>query len=338
MTEIKVDIKFRISGKLKNDFGSIQIGKYTFSKIPSNLKDNSELILSFRDVWKEGQIHSNPEKEAEIILSWLSVILRQRVKFDSGMLNNINNSKENKEKIVFSEEISFQDNITELYTKLKSLPYDEDNKLLDKYIRACECYQDALFLSSENPGISFFLFVVSIECLSDKNNNFYEHLMNEIKTTEQISKKEIEEVYKKYNENFGSHKQFIKFIIENFDEWKQSFSEDEFKKLLSSIYSIRSTFTHTGEDLKKYIELIDNTLKSKTVFTRIGDKNLEFPGLNYLSHLVGSVLINFLNSKTPSEKDNIPQLASDSSLVNLVATTEVKAHTSVTSNQIKHRK
>ena len=51
--------------------------------------------------------------------------------------------------------------------------------------------------------------------------------------------------------------------------------------------------------------------------TKIKKKDLEFPGLNYISEMVRDVLINFLIKQEGSKEDNIPWLALKDALVNL---------------------
>ncbi len=336
---IQVSMKCRLGEPLRPGFSEMKIGKYVFSPLPSESLDDfkTEVLLTFEDKWKEGQQVSNPKKEGEIIISWLSTILRQKLKVGSFMLNNLQSPKSNKQFITFESPTNFPGNLSDLYKKFKSLPLE----LLERYVRACECYQEALLVSTSNPSISFFLFVVCIECLSNKNYDFYQYLMKELSTKNEIPKKEISEIYKKFIEEYGAKSNFIKFVLSNFNEWKTEFTEEDFRKLLSSIYDIRSLFTHEGQDFAKHINLIDS-LKSKTVFTNIKDKKLEFPGLNYLSYFVRKVLINFLEKQQILDVDNIPELALKDSIVNLDLKEEMQKETIpkgslITKNQIKYR-
>src|SRR3989344_663938 len=323
---IKVSTKFRLGEVLRQDFSEINLGKYTLHRSPNehlgSLK--TELLLNFIDDWKEGQI----------VLSWLSTILKQKLKVISSSLNDLQFHNKSRQTITFKSPIDFPNNILELYNKFKSLPLE----ILERYARACECYQEALLVSDNNPTISFFLFVVCVECMSNRSYNFYEYLMRELAEKNEISKKEIGEIYNKFNKEHGSKKSFIEFILFNFEEWKEEFNKEDFIKLLSSIYDIRSLFTHEGEDLTKHIELIDN-LKSKTIFTNIKDKKLEFPALNYLSEIVREVLINFIERQQDSDADNIPELALKDSLVNLdlIKDEAIKKGSFIFKNQIKHR-
>ncbi len=336
---LPISIKCRLGELLKPGFEGINIGKYAFFPLPSKQVDGfkTELLLNFRDEWEEGQVHSDPKKEGEIVLAWLSMILRQKLKADSFTINNVQIPISNRNVIAFESPVNFLDNLLDLYQRFKSLPL----KILEKYVRACECYQEALMISNSNPTMSFFLFVVCIECLCNKHYNFYQYLMKELSNKEEISKKEIGDIYDKFNEEYGLKNNFIQFILSNFEEWRKEFTEDDFKKLLSSVYEIRSLFTHEGQDFTKHINLIDN-LKSKTVFTSIKDKKLEFPGLNYLSSIVRTVLINFLKKQENLEVDNIPKLASEDSKVDLALTEEaqketIKKSSIITKNQIKYR-
>lgn len=336
MKNISVSIRFKIGEQLKPGFSGMSIGKYTLSVLPSKLANDfkSELLLNFEDKWEEDQQGSNPEKEGEIILSWLSMILRQKLEVDASKLNNIQTPNTKKEIISFESSIEFPENISALYHKFKSLSQAN----LRKFIRACECYQESLLVSTSNPTISFFLFVVCIECLSNKDKDFFAYLKEKI--GEETSKKEIEEIYKNYKKEYGSCKNFIQFILSHFDDWeKDGFSIDEFKKFLSSIYKLRCFFTHEGKNLKNYIKLI-NKLGSKCVFTNIYNKNVEFPGLDYLSRIVRKVLINFLEKKEVSNNDNIPEFALGDDAINLILRNSAEGipkMSLITKNQIKTR-
>ena len=293
-------------------------------------------MLDFIDKWKDEQTGSNPEKEGEIILSWLSLILTQKVKLNSVRLNEVSISDTNQGNIIFNSPIIFPENLSDLYTKFKSLSLE----VLERYLRACECYQQSLLTSSNNPSVSFFLLVVSIECLTNKEQDFHEYLIKELDEKNEVSKQEINKIHESFITEYGIKKNFINFIMSHYSGWNSQFSEEEFKKFLSSVYDIRSSFTHKGENLEKYIKFVDNTLKSKSVFTTIGDKKIEFPGLNYLTEIVQRVLINFLEKQESSECDNIPQLALNESLIHLEVDdkSSIKKGSFVFTNQIKHRK
>jgi len=335
---IKVSINCNMGESLEPGFSRVSFGKYSLFPIPTKLNSDfkTKLLLNFIDEWKNEQIGSNPEREGEIILSFLSVILKQKVKFVSSRLNDIQMSKENKELISFNSPIKFPEDLADLYDKFKSLPLE----ILERHLRACECYQEALLISNNNPTISFFLFVVCIECLSSKEQDFYDYLIKKIGDKREISKEEIERTHESYVKEYGLNKNFISFIVNHYDDWKKDFSEKEFKKLLSNIYSIRSSFTHKGENLEKYIRYVDNTLKSKSVYTKIKDKKVEFPGLNYLSEIVQKVLINFLGKQNHPEGDNVPELALNEGKIDLEVYDNLsfKKGGFVFTNQIKHRK
>jgi len=72
---IKVSMKCDVGESLKAGFSGITFGKYTLSPLPTKSKDEfkTELLLDFIDKWKDEQTGSNPEKEGEILLSWLKL-------------------------------------------------------------------------------------------------------------------------------------------------------------------------------------------------------------------------------------------------------------------------
>jgi hypothetical protein len=327
-----------IGGALKSGINGISFGKYSFLPLPKNQSGEfkTELLLNFTDEWEEGQIGSNPEKEGEIILSFLSLVLKQKIKLNSVRLNDIQIDSLNDKLIIFDSPINQPETLANLHQKFRSLPLD----LLERYLRACECYQQALLISNNNPSISFFLFVASIECLSNKEQDFYLYLKDKLNDNETISKESLDKFYESFNNGYGLKKNFIKFIVDNYSGWNSYFSEEEFKKLLSSIYDIRSSFTHKGENLEKYISFVDKTLKSKSVFTRIKEKKVEFPGLNYLSEIVQKAILNSLDKQNNEDCDNIPELALNEGKIDLEVDDglSIKKGEFVSTNQIKHRK
>ena len=239
---IQVAIKFRLGEQLKQGFAGLTFGKYNFSPLPSEFTGNykSEMLLNFEDDWVEGQHGSNPEKEGEIVLSWLSMILRQKLKVSSSRLNNVQIQMDNKEIIVFESPIDFPDNLSEIYIKFKSLPLDK----LERYVRACECYQEALLLSTANSTISFFLLVVCIECLSSKDDDFYSYLMKEISSKKDVSKKDvskkdIKDIYDKFKEEYGaSETPHSKLLPAGKSAYGRSGASDDDTKLTSLSWSV----------------------------------------------------------------------------------------------------
>src|SRR3989344_4218086 len=214
---IKVSMKCDVGESLKAGFSGITFGKYTLSPLPSK-SDNefkTQLLLDFIDKWKDEQTGSNPEKEGEIILSWLSLILTQKVKLNSVRLNEVSISDTNQGNIIFNSPIIFPENLSDLYTKFKSLSLE----VLERYLRACECYQQSLLTSSNNPSVSFFLLVVSIECLTNKEQDFHEYLIKELDEKNEVSKQEINKIHESFITEYGIKKNFINFIMSHYSGW-----------------------------------------------------------------------------------------------------------------------
>jgi hypothetical protein len=69
---------FNSSKSLKPEISRIKFDKYEITTLPilrESFADTKEsYLLKFQDVWQENQSHSNPEKEADYILSLLSVL------------------------------------------------------------------------------------------------------------------------------------------------------------------------------------------------------------------------------------------------------------------------
>ena len=271
-----------------------------------------QFLLSFDFNWLCDETTCDVKLLSKRIVPWLSTILGQKLRIESIRINGKDIPYGNPESIIFKSQTDLlPDEIHNLYARFISMPIAENNNLLEQYIKACELYQNAVLLSASHPNISFFLFVVSVECLSEKNCDL---------------------------------NNFIDFIISNYEEWKFHFPEEEFRILLSSIYHIKSSFTHKGENINKYIILVDQKLKSKSAFTYIDDTFIEFPGLNYLNHIVRNVLLNFLRKQEivmhegKVRIDNLTPVVRKDSIAELVPTKAINAGDTVCSDAIKHRK
>lgn len=332
----EVSIKIRTSGALKSGFKGLTFSRYQLMPLPSNTDSDfrGELLLNF----KGDRIPSHLVGEGKIISAWLSVLLKQKIIVDASRLNNINISKTKTENISFETECTFPENIEELYNKFKSLPLAEKDSLLEKYSRACKVYQEAIILSNVYPTLSFFLLVTAIECVSTPDREFYAYLLKEMGSREDITKEEVDTIYCEYNTKYGIKNSFIEFILKNYDEWKDEFSEEEFRDLLGTAYKIRSNFTHKGKNIEEYIRVIDTIIRGKTVSRKVGNKKVEVLGLNYFSEIVRKVLIKFLDGQPDLGCDNIPELALQDITMELVATTDIKGGEVVTADKIKYRK
>jgi len=336
--EVDISIKCKIEKNL-NPFEKITFGKYTLFRLPSNPQDKfyTELILNFKDKIQEGEIRSNPEEEGQIILSWLSIILQQKIIIDSVMMNNVNLPRINKQLIFYEKDTISSEEINKLYSYLTSLPLDEE-KTMERYIRACEIYNSALTLSDVYPEVSFLLFVTAIECLSNKNSNFYKYLMKNA-ISENISREEINRLYSEFNKENGDLSNFISFIFNYFDDWKEIFTKEEFTALLKTIYEIRSSFVHGGEGKKDYLLLV-STLNCKCISAKMENKEVEIPGLDYLNKVINKILVNFLSKYSNLDLDNIKKLALQRGIVNLCVDESFgcKKGDFIFRSNIKHRK
>lgn len=216
---MEIKVIFKTSHRIHPKFGSIFIGKYLVEPIPSKeltpCPASNRYLLRFKDEMRKGESGSQPQTEAIFFLAYLSLILGSQLHVESLMVNSVN--------VSFSESLSYADH----HTTLEQLP-DLDflvNKFKGKkleiarqFLRACEVYRTALNLMGENNTLSFFLFTIAIECLSNK-----------------VGKGE------------GTCDKFINFILNYIADKDSPPTEQDWIELLKEIYyRHRSGFTHWG--------------------------------------------------------------------------------------------
>ena len=80
---LNIEVLFNSSKSLKPSISKIRFSKYEITTVPTikeSFADTKESwLLKFQDVWKENQSNSNPEKEADYILSLISLIFESKI-------------------------------------------------------------------------------------------------------------------------------------------------------------------------------------------------------------------------------------------------------------------
>ncbi|MFC1601858.1 hypothetical protein ACFL34_05860, partial [Candidatus Sumerlaeota bacterium] len=151
------------------------IGKYTIEPIPASEPipapsvdasvATNHYLLRFVDDIGPDDTGSSPEVEAEFFLSCLSLMLGSKLTIGSLMANAV----------------CFSDHRTDVYkkynTELKELPdlpglveklQCKNAQIARQFIRAAGAYRTGVNLIGEDDTLSFFLFTVAVECLSNK--------------------------------------------------------------------------------------------------------------------------------------------------------------------------
>ena len=310
---MEVKILFTSSRDIHPKFGNIVIGKYTIEPLPTNLSDLAEskikFLLRFEDNVKPDDNWSNPIAEAQMFLSFFSLLIGSKLNIDSTMIGDIKTEDSTLHTDVYKEYNTRIESIPDfslLYTKFESMDYDIAKKLL----RACEVYKTAVNLIGTNKTLSFFLFCIVIECLSNK-----------------VSSKK------------GTYEKFADFILSYLPDQSDFNSEEEWRRILKEIYyNHRSAFTHGGKTIPEAVNMADKHNK-KYVKNFIDGKEILTPGLKWFERIVRNCIIGYLSNVELKKEDEYPdhfkKISLEFNTVYLKLKKEMKEGRIVTENDVE---
>lgn len=306
---MEVKVLFQTSHRIHPKFGILSIGKYTVEPVPTTEAGagpaSNRYLLRFDDEIREGESASQPQVEATLFLAYLSLILGSRLHIDSLMVNSVN--------ISVGQAVTYQDyqaivdelpDIDSLVTRLKG----KNAEVARQFLRACEVYRAALNLMGENNTLSFFLFTIAIECLSNK-----------------------------VGKGAGLCNKFIDFILNYLPDKSTLPSEQDWKELLREIYyRHRSGFTHGGKEIPDAVSVADR-LNRVYVRNMVNGKEIRTPGLKWFESVVRGTLIGFLNSAehdSGQQTDYFKDISLEYGRVMVKAKHDLQAHTVVTEKDV----
>jgi hypothetical protein len=268
-TVLYIEVLFTSSKTLELLSKEITFDKYKIISIPTireSLNDSYENhLLTFFDVWRDSQRSSNPEKEADYILSILSLMLQMKIEFNSIKINNLQGTIRRKRSSFLNGKITLPPDLDDLFKKLCSLDAD----VLRQYLRSCDAYMTALSLIDNNPTLSFFLLVTAIEAISNK-----------VMGSDKIS------------DNF---RQFIlKYVPNSFEN--ELGDRRLLELLIEQAYKMRSAFTHGGTEIS-IGTLSADSLNRNYVKHYVEGKEVCSPSLRWFENLVRAVLLEFLRAQ-----------------------------------------
>ena len=312
-TIMEVKILFTSSKDIHPKFGNIIIGKYTIEPLPTNLSDLAEskikFLLRFEDTVKPDDDRSNPIIEAQMFLSFFSLLIGSKLNIDSTMINDIKNEDPALYTDVYNEyktQIEYIPDFSLLYKKFESMEYDIAKQLL----RACDVYRSAVNLIETNTTLSFFLFCIAIECLSNK-----------------VSSKS------------GMQEKFADFILTYLPNKSDLNSEENWRKMLKEIYyNHRSGFTHGGKTIPDAVKMAD---KHDRIYVKnvIDGKEVLTPGLKWFERIVRNCLVGYLlNIELKNDDDYIDHfkdISLESNVVHLKIKKDMNAGRIVTENDVE---
>lgn len=307
---MEIKILFKTSKRIHPKFQKISLGKYIIEPLPihesGNITATNRYLLRFEDEIRTGESGSQPQAEAQLFLSYLSLILGSRLEIDSMMINSVNIPNRD-QYTAYKEYERTLENLPELDLLLNKLRI-KGTDVARQFLRACEVYRAAVTLIGQNNTFSFFLFTIVVECLSNK-----------------------------FGEGAGSCEKFIDFILKYLPDKTSLPSEEDWKELLKEVYyRHRSGFTHGGKEIPEAVDLADS-LDRVYVRNVVDGKEVRTPGLKWFESVVKNSIIGFLmSSEGDSDKniDHFKEISLDYGKVMLKAKRDLKAHTIVTSKDV----
>jgi hypothetical protein len=305
---LHVEVLFTSSKTLEPRLKEITFGKYRISPIPTakeSLDDTHEsFILEFQDLWKEGQMSSNPEKEGDFVLSLLSLISGTKVEFDSIRVNNVQGTLRRRRSSFLWGKMDLPTDLEELFKKLQSLNAD----LLRQYFRSCSAYRAALSLIDDNSTLSFFLLVTAVEATSNK-----------VMAT---------------GEQGRDFKEFIlRYLPKSFED--ELGSKELLLLLIEEAYAMRCAFTHGGKEIS-IGTLSADQIERKYVKHYVEEKEVYSPSISWFVSVVQAVLLQFLRDQKVAEGQEsiLAELAEEKDIIHMRVAKEVKTGQVVTTKDI----
>jgi hypothetical protein len=302
---------FITSRRLHPKFSSLSFGKYTIEPIPSadtgNTNATNQYLLRFPDQMGESDFRSTPTREAELMLSLLSLWLGTRLEVKSLMVNSLN-AGALRQDVAASGITGILENPPDLQLlidKFNSLDLD----LARQFLRAADVYKTAVNLIGQNNTLAYFLLTVTIECLSNK-------------IRPETGK--------------GKCDNFINFILAYLQDKSQIESEAEWKELLKEVYyRHRSGFTHGGKEIPQATDLADQ-LNRVYVKNFIDGKEVKTPSLKWFEAVVRNTLLGFLIAQETSKepKDTVKEISLEHGVVHLKAMRDIAAGSIVTDKDL----
>jgi hypothetical protein len=299
-----IKASFSAAIRLHPKFGKITIGKYSVEPMPDpdpkHCPSSGKYLLVFEDQWTEDQMHSNPEEEAMLFLSYWSFLVGSKVNIESIMDNGLNFPPRARNAI-YSEYSDFAvDNLPD-FEAYHSQFFRFNDKFAAQFLRACEVYKEAVNLIGHNNTLSYFLLTVAIECVSNISESGGRR--NKCKNFVSFIKRHAKD----------------KFSLKNDDEWNA---------VLNEIYDRhRSKFTHGGETLPEASEVADR-MKIPFIRNIRDDNEVLSAGLKWFEKVVRNVLLSFLISeegKTDTPQDHFSMISKSAGRIKVRAKKPVKA-------------
>lgn len=257
-----IEVNFRIQGVANERPDRFSFGKYRVDRV---LQDGS-YVLRFGDQMRNAAgAHSNPQEEADLVLSFLSLALDGEARpcefRVNGVAVQVPSTKVPAELIPLA---ACHDSLDQLELLAETLSH-MDAKVARQVVRASTVYRRAVGLERNDRTFAFFLYCVAVECVAN-----------------------VAEKTK------GVRSSFVTFIQRNLVDNGGLGSTEELGSLLKHVYDAhRSGFTHGAKPLPEAAALADK-LGRAYVRNVIDGKQVKTPGARWFRRVARACLLNYV--------------------------------------------
>jgi len=291
-----------------------QIDEFLFEPIPSS-GENTEGILRHEFFHRTGNVpeldkltvNSIGQTESQMWLAFLSLIAASNVTFQGALIND-EDSGSQRLKYSFAQQPPIDFGLVQQYYE-RLAQIQGRNRL--RFINSARSYQSAVSQMDSNPTVSYFLFVVAIECLS----NFV-------------------------IDAGGNRQKFIRFIDKYLDSSLSAEKSDQakFEQRLDAAYRIRNAFVHRGQSIPNAVAIADRASVPSAIYYDRGIRR-RAPGLIWLQKIVRATLLGFLSTITqehPSKprKPVFRSLAKRANIIRLQAAAPIQKGEPITLDKL----
>ena len=307
-TSLSVEVHFTSSKAWSPKLKEVAFDKYKLKSIPTAKQQQDDtqqsLVLEFQDLWEESQVNSNPQREGDYILSFLSLVDAMKVDFNAFKLNTVDLTETLRRRSSFLRgEMDSSIDLGELCRRLKSL----DQDLLIQYLRGCSAYRSALSLIEESPTLSLFLLVTAIEAVSH----------NVVRSGD-------------------LRKDFVEFILTYLSKsFEEQLGIELLTKLINEAYNMRCAFTHGGREISIGTLSADN-IHRIYVKHKVEGKEVCSPSLAWFASVVQNVLLRFLTLQEAREgrESILSDLAREEAIMQVIAARDIQSGQFVTTRDL----
>lgn len=267
------EIRCELSRSFPVAENQLKLGRYKLHALPTKRNGRPEALLVFEA--HATAEHTNPEKEGEIILSFLSLLFNCKTKktgyrangVDSEMLGMFNAQPSQ----FFEGKIELKDYSGDIQ-KLMSL----GKQLTHQFVRACNAYSLALSSVEIDQSLAFLLLVTALECISTQEEFCPNKELNKsAKSTERYCRLVGQYCLKK-------------------EELYPNGGEQNFIRDLKTVYySHRSAFVHAGKEVSIASKVADR-LNIPSLGHFVDGQEIFTPGLKWFFEVTRRTLLGFL--------------------------------------------